>query len=108
MSDMSTSGDSIDPYVFRFDAPIESRVFGAQYDLSGWLLHSSGKPITGIRALVKRRPGRRKIFTARRKRSRPEVADAFPHLPEAKKSGFLLELRLRLGRNHLTLQVREE
>jgi hypothetical protein len=29
----------------------------------------------------------------------------FPHLPDAKISGFLFELRLPLGRNHLTFQV---
>jgi hypothetical protein len=33
------------------------------------------------------------------------VEAAFPHLPEAKISGFLFELRLPLGRNHLTFQV---
>jgi len=32
----------------------------------------------------------------------------FPHLPDAKTSGFLLELALGAGRNHLTLQVRDE
>ena len=83
------------------------RIFGDQYDLSGWLLHSGGKPITGIRALVKRGQVDGE-FLRHAEKDRPEVADAFPHLPEARKSGFLLELRLGLGRNHLTLQVREE
>ena len=98
--------DSMGPYTFRFDAPIEHRVFGDRYDLSGWLLHPDGESITGIRAVLRRPLTRRKVFSARRKRSRPDIAAAFPHLPEAKTSGFLLELRLRLGRNHLTLQVR--
>ena len=108
MNETPASGENIDAYVFRFDGPIASRIVGEKYDLTGWLLHSGGKPITGIRALAKRRFARRKIFTARRKRSRPDVAEAFAHLPDAKKSGFLLELQLGLGRNHLTLQVREE
>ena len=108
MSDTPASGDSVGDYLFRFDAPIESHVFGEHYDISGWLLHLTGKPITGIRAVVKRPLGRRQIFTARRKRTRPEVGAAFPDLPDARRSGFLLELRPRLGRNHLTLQVREE
>jgi GT2 family glycosyltransferase len=108
MSHSSRSGRGASEYIFRFDAPIESRIFGEQYDLSGWLLHSGGKPITGIRAIVKHRFARRHTFAARRKRTRLDVAEAFPHLPEAKKSGFLFELRLRPGRNDLTLQVREE
>jgi hypothetical protein len=36
------------------------------------------------------------------------VAAAFPHLPEAKASGFLVELRPGLGRNHVTLQVLDQ
>jgi GT2 family glycosyltransferase len=100
--------DSTERYTFRFDAPIKRRVFGDRYDLNGWLVHSGGESITGIRAVVRRPLRRRKIFSARRKRSRPDLAAAFPHLPEAKTSGFLLELRLGLGRNYLTLQVRDE
>jgi hypothetical protein len=100
--------DSMEPYTFRFDAPIEHRVFGDRYDLSGWLLHPEGESISGIRAVLRRPFRRRKVFSARRKRSRPDIAAAFPHLREAITSGFLLELRLRLGRNHLTLQVRGE
>ncbi len=95
-------------YVFRFDAPIDHPIFDDKYDLSGWLLHPHGKPVTGIRAVQKRPLSRREIFAARRKRSRPEVAAAFPHLPEARASGFLLELRLRLGHNRFDLQVRDE
>jgi GT2 family glycosyltransferase len=95
-------------YLFRFDGPTESRVFGDAYNLSGWLLHPDGKLVTGIRAVLKRPLRRRRIFAARRKRSRPDVAAAFPHLSEAKASGFLLELRLGFGRNRLTLQVRDE
>jgi glycosyltransferase involved in cell wall biosynthesis len=95
-------------YTFRFDAPIERRIFGDGYNLSGWLFHSQGEPITGIRAVLRRPLARRQIFSARRKRSRPDIAAAFPHLPEAKTSGFLLELRLGLGRNRLTFQVRDK
>ena len=36
------------------------------------------------------------------------MAAAFPDLPEAKSSGFLLELNLPFGRNHLDLQLRQE
>ena len=40
-------------YVFRFDASIEPLVFGDELNLSGWLIHHSGKPINGIRVIVK-------------------------------------------------------
>ena len=105
---MDATSENGSPYLFRFDAPIEPCVFGDHYDLSGWMLHPQGKPITGIRAVLKRPLARREIFTARRKRSRPDVASAFPKLPEARASGFLLELRLHLGRNRFDLQVRDE
>ena len=97
-----------EPYLFRFDAPVPRRIFGTEFDLSGWIVRSDGKSIHGIRAVARRPLRRRRIFPARRKRSRPDVAAAFPHLPEAKTSGFLLELELSLGRNHLDLQVRHE
>jgi glycosyltransferase involved in cell wall biosynthesis len=105
MSFSATTVEQPPPHTFRFDRPIEPRIFGDEYNLSGWLLHPEGKPINGIRAVVKRALTDRKIFPARRKRERPDVAAAFPDLPDAKASGFLLELQLKLGRNHLTLQV---
>jgi GT2 family glycosyltransferase len=99
--------DSAGPqdYVFRFDASIEPLVFCDELNLSGWLLHHGGKPINGIRVIVKRRLFGRKTVAARRKRHRPDVEAAFPDLPEAKMSGFLFELRLPLGRNHLVFQA---
>ena len=108
MSRPSRSVSAPTQYTFRFDGPIEHRVFGDKYNLSGWLLQLEGKVVTGIRAVLKRPLARREIFTARRKRSRPDVATAFPHRPEARSSGFLLELTLRLGRNRFELQVRDE
>jgi glycosyltransferase involved in cell wall biosynthesis len=54
---------------------------------------------------VRRRFHKRQEFRARRKRNRPEVAAAFPDTPGAMTSGFLLELRLGLGRNNITFQV---
>jgi glycosyltransferase involved in cell wall biosynthesis len=97
--------DSGEDYLFRFDAPIEPIVFGGEVALHGWLLHCEGKPTHGIRALVRRRFHKRQEFRARRKRNRPEVAAALPDTPGAAISGFLLELRLGLGRHNITFQV---
>nr|MBA3386996.1 hypothetical protein [Chthoniobacterales bacterium] len=99
------SADAAKDYAFRFDSPIEPVVFGGELNVHGWLLHREGKPISGIRALVKRRFFRREYTKGRRKRNRPDVAAAFPHLPDALASGFLVELRLGLGRNDVTFQV---
>ena len=65
-------------YVFRFDAPIEKRNFGGELDLSGWLLHRGGKPINGLRAIVKRKLFNKIIVPGRRKRHRPDAEAAFP------------------------------
>ena len=105
MSLASAPADVAKDYAFRFDNPIEPVVFGGELDVHGWLLHREGKQISGIRAIVKRRFFARKVIKGRRKRNRPDVAAAFPHLPDALASGFLVELRLGLGRNEVTFQV---
>jgi glycosyltransferase involved in cell wall biosynthesis len=87
-------------YLFRFNTELESTLFGGEAELSGWLLHREGKPIHGIRAVTRGR-----VIKARRKRSRPDVAAAFPQFPDAEFSGFLLELRLPFGRNRIEFQV---
>lgn len=93
-----------EPFVFRFDQEIAPTLFGGEIDLTGWLVHREGEPIHGIRVVI-RRGFRARNQSARRKRRRPEVAAAFPGLPDAWASGFLFELRLGLGRNSLTFQV---
>src|SRR3712207_8465048 len=57
-----------------------------------------------------RRPPRSTLFPyttlfRSRKRNRPDVAAAFPHLADAAASGFLIELRLGLGRSDVIFQV---
>ena len=78
---------------------------GGELELTGWLVQREGKPIHGIRVVIRRGLSRTRSKSARRKRRRPEVAAAFPDLPDAWSSGFLFELRLGLGRSHLTFQV---
>ncbi len=95
-------------YVFHFDKPIPSRLFDAEQQLSGWLLRRDGRPIHGIRALVQRRFSRQRVVKARRKRTRPDAAAAFPDLPAAKSSGFLFEFSFSLGRQQLRMQALDE
>jgi len=95
-------------YAFRFDALPDRLTFTRQIKISGWLLQRQGLPVHGIRALVRGVLGRRSIFRARRKRSRPLVAAAYPDLPEAGQSGFLLALEMPIGRSEITIQVQDD
>src|SRR5205814_9514746 len=70
-------------------------------------LHRQGQPTYGIRGIVRSVLRRRSIFKARRKRSTPVVAAAYPDFPEAAESGFLLELELPVGQSQVTIQVRD-
>ena len=94
-------------YAFRFDALPAPVTFTNQIKITGWLLHRRGLPIYGIRGIVRSILRRRSIFRARRKRSRPLIAAAYPDLPEAGQSGFLLLLELPLGRSEVTIQVQD-
>jgi len=95
-------------YAFRFDALPERVTFSNQIKFTGWLLHRRGLPIHGIRGIVRGILRRRSIFRARRKRSRPLIAAAYPDLPEAGQSGFLLLLELSFGRSEITIQVQDD
>src|SRR5436190_3544439 len=95
-------------YAFRFDALPERVIFTGQIKITGWLLHRKGLPIHGIRGIVRGILRRRWIFRARRKRSRPLIAAAYPDLPEAGQSGFLLLLELPVGRSEITIQVQDQ
>ena len=94
-------------YAFRFDALPERVTFSNQIKFTGWLLHRRGLPIHGIRGIVRGILRRRSIFRARRKRSRPVIAAAYPDLPEAGQGGFLLLLELPVGRSEITIQVQD-
>jgi glycosyltransferase involved in cell wall biosynthesis len=94
-------------YTFRFDALPERVTFSNQIKITGWLLHRRGLQIHGIRGIVRDILRGRSIFRARRKRSRPLIAAAYPDLPEAGQSGFLLVLELPVGRSEITIQVQD-
>ncbi|MGI8436357.1 MAG: glycosyltransferase, partial [Chthoniobacterales bacterium] len=92
-------------FAYRLDQPLPARLFGAELQITGWLVQRAGEPIHGIRARVKRPLQRAQVIKARRKRSRPDAEAAFPDLPGAKASGFFLELHFSLGRQRVELQV---
>ena len=81
--------------------------FSREAKITGRLLDRQGLPIYGIRGIVRSILRRRSIFKARRKRSRPLIAAAYPDLPEAGQSGFLLVLELPVGRSEITIQVQD-
>ncbi len=90
---------------FRFDSPLPEILLGGTIELHGWLFETTGAPVHGLRAVLRRRLRKRVVQRARRKRQRPDVAAAFPDLPQAAESGFLFHLQLGFGRNELEFQV---
>ena len=94
-------------YAFHFDALPERVTFSRQIKIMGWLLHRRGLPVHGIRGVVRGVLWRRSIFRARRKRSRPLIAAAYPDLPDAGQSGFFLALDLPAGPSKITVQVQD-
>jgi len=94
-------------YAFRFDAPPDRVSFTNRIKITGWLLHRRGLPVYGIPAIVRGILRPRSIFRARRKRSRPLIAAAYPDLPDAGQSGFLLALELPAGPSQVTIEVQD-
>ncbi len=107
MTESIAQKEVVADYAFRFDTLPERVTFSNQIKITGWLLHRRGLPIYGIRGIVRGVLRRRSIFRARRKRSRPLIAAAYPDLPEAAQSGFLLVLELPVGRSEITIQVQD-
>ena len=96
-------------YLFHLDALPERVSFSRRIEISGWLFHRHGKPVHGLRGVVKPALRKERVYKARRKRARPAIGAAYPNLPEAEMSGFLLEIEdLSVGRCALELQVRDQ
>lgn len=94
-------------YFFHLDALPDPVRFSARMELTGWLFHREGAPIHGLRAIVKAPWRGERVFKARRKRARPAIGAAYPNLPDAAMSGFLIEIdRLPLGSASLALEVK--
>ena len=79
-------------YLFHLDALPDQISFSNRIEISGWLFHRDGKPVHGLRGVVKPTLRGERVYKARRKRARPAIGAAYPDLPEAAMSGFLLEL----------------
>ena len=107
MTESIAQKEVVADYAFRFDTLPERVTFSNQIKITGWLLHRRGLPIHGIRGIVRGILWRRSSFRARRKRSRPLIAAAYPDLPEAGQSGFLLLVELPVGRSEITIQVQD-
>src|SRR4030095_5355663 len=86
-------------YLFHLDTLPDRVSFSRRIEISGWLFHRQGKRIHGLRGIVKAALRSERVHKARRKRARPAIGAAYPNLPEAAMSGFLLEIEdLPFGR----------
>ena len=96
-------------YLFHLDELPPRFTILSCLTITGWVFHRTGQPIHGVRAVLKPRGRRPRIHTGRRKRARPALGAAYPHLPEAASSGFLIELEeLPLGPFALQIEVRDQ
>lgn len=107
--DVAAAPPAAAAYFFHLDAQPERIRFAPRLELTGWLFHRQGAPIHGLRAVVRSGLRRDRIYPARRKRARPAIGAAYPDLPAAAMSGFLIELeRLPFGKSTLELEVKDE
>ena len=97
-----------DEFAYGFDDPIDTVSYSRVVRISGWLVNIKARPIHGIRLVARNGLWPRRVTRARRKRSRPDVALEFPDVPDARASGFLIEAKLRSGRNQVSIQVQDE
>jgi GT2 family glycosyltransferase len=97
-----------DEFAYGFDDPITPVTFTRALGISGWLVNVKARPIHGIRLIARNGLWPRRVKRARRKRSRPDIGAAFPDVPDAGGSGFLIQIQLRSGRNEISIQVQDE
>jgi GT2 family glycosyltransferase len=97
-----------DEFAYGFDDPIDTVSYSRIVRISGWLVNIEARPIHGMRLIARNGLWPRRATRARRKRSRPDVALEFPDVPDARASGFLIEAKLRSGRNQVSIQVQDE
>jgi GT2 family glycosyltransferase len=101
------AGNAASEYFFHLDSLPDRVLFTSRIELTGWLFHRRGASVHGLRAVVRSALSQR-VFKARRKRSRPAIGAAYPNLPEAATSGFLVEIdQLPVGSSSLQLEVKD-
>ncbi len=108
MAEVTQASGAASAYSFHLDALPDRISFTSKIEITGWLFHREGVPIHGLRGVVKSALRGERVYKARRKRARPAIGAAYPDLPEAAVSGFLVEIgRLPLGPGSLQLQVKD-
>jgi len=88
-------------YVYHFSRPLDWNKPARRLHIAGWCVDRSGAWIHGIRALIGG-----KVVNGMCGIERPDVADAFPAITAARRSGFGLTVQLPPGRSLIALQVR--
>ena len=86
---------------FGIEAPREWGGLGRAVEVRGWCFDASGGELKGVRARVGDA-----VFKARRKQTRFGVAQMFPGVEGAVKSGFTIDLQLPRGRSEIIFECR--
>ncbi|MEN3371125.1 MAG: hypothetical protein V7609_3268 [Verrucomicrobiota bacterium] len=92
-----------DDLAFSLDLPKRWKTSREILLIKGWCFSRSGKPIAGVRAKVGR-----KARLARYGLERPDVAGSFREYPEARYSGFTIELKVPPGISNVRLELIEQ
>ena len=88
-------------YAFFFSRPSDWRTPVRKLYIAGWCVDREGRWIRAIRALVADR-----IFTGNYGIFRPDVAELFPAIRTAERSGFALAAELPPGPHRIVLQLK--
>ena len=83
------------------ETPREWEGLDRAVEVRGWCFDASGSELKGIRVKVGDM-----VFKARRKQTRHGVAQLFPGVERAKKSGFTAEITLPKGRSDISIEAR--
>lgn len=90
-------------FLHAIEFPILRRLQRRKVVIRGWCFDSEGIPLRGLRARIGEEE-----FVAKRKQARPFIGRRFPHLPEAAKSGFTVELKLPRGQSEVVIECKDQ
>lgn len=91
-----------DDFAFALDLPKRWKTSRDVILIKGWCFARSGKSLAGIRAKIGR-----KARLAQYGLERPDLADSYREYPEARCSGFTIELKVPQGISTVTLEAIE-